>query len=143
MSQTQALPSILTTTIWQGLGFQMIIFLAGLKAIPEQYYEASVVDGANKRTQLLCITLPLLKPTIVFLIVTGTIRFLRIFTEVLNMSYQGEGGPLNATKPLVLYIYRKAFYEFEMGYASALTVILFTIILVVTLIQLKVLKDEK
>lgn len=142
-SLTQALPSILSTTIWQGLGFQMIIFLAGLKAIPLQYYEAAVVDGANNRKQLLYITIPLLKPTIVFLVVTGTIRFLRIFTEVLNMSYQGEGGPLNSTKPLVLYIYNKAFYEFEMGYASALTVILFLIILTVTLIQLRVMKDEK
>ncbi len=143
LSLTQALPSILTTTIWQGLGFQMIIFLAGLKAIPLQYYEAAVVDGANNRKQLFYITLPLLKPTIVFLIVTGSIRFLRIFTEVLNMSYQGEGGPLNSTKPLVLYIYNKAFYEFEMGYASALTVILFFIILIVTVIQLRVMKDEK
>jgi len=143
LSMTQALPSILGTTIWQGLGFQMIIFLAGLKAIPEQYYEAAVVDGANKGKQLIYITIPLLKPTIIFLLVTGTIRFLRIFTEVLNMSYQGEGGPLNSTKPLVLYIYNKAFYEFEMGYASALTVILFLIILVVTLIQLRVTRDEK
>lgn len=142
-SLKQALPSILTTTIWQGLGFQMIIFLAGLKAIPSSYYEAAVVDGANDRKQLMYITLPLLKPTIVFLVVTGTIRFLRIFTEVLNMSYQGEGGPLNSTKPLVLYIYNKAFYEFEMGYASALTVILFLIILSVTIIQLRVMKDEK
>lgn len=143
LSQTQALPSILTTTIWQGMGFQMIIFLAGLKAIPGQYYEAAVVDGANRRVQLFHITIPLLKPTIVFLLVTGTIRFLRIFTEVLNMSYQGEGGPLNSTKPLVLYIYNKAFYEFEMGYASALTVILFLIILIVTLIQLRITRDEK
>jgi len=141
-SQTQAIFSILATTIWADVGFQMIIFLAGIKGISRQYYEAAEIDGAGSWNQLLLITLPLLKPTIVFLVVTGTIRYLRIFTQVLNMSYQGEGGPLNSTKPLVLYIYDKAFRSFDMGYASSLTVILFIIILIITLIQLKVMKSE-
>ena len=141
-SQTQALFSILVTTIWADIGFQMIIFLAGLKGISEQYYEAAEIDGAGNWAVLRFITLPLLKPTIVFLIITGTIRYLRIFTQVLNMSYQGEGGPLNSTKPLVLYIYNSAFQQFDMGYASAMTVILFAIILLITLIQLKVMKNE-
>lgn len=142
MSQDQALFSILGTTIWADLGFQMIIFLAGIKGIPSMYYEASDIDGANARQKLFFITLPLLKPTIVFLVVTGTIRYLRIFTQVLNMTYQGEGGPLNSTKPLVLYIYNSAFRRFDMGYASAMTVILFLIILLITLIQLRVMKSE-
>ena len=141
-SQTQALPSILAPTIWADVGFQLIIFLAGLKGISRQYYEAAEIDGADNWDQLRYITIPLLKPTIVFLVITGTIRYLRIFTQVLNMSYQGEGGPLNSTKPLVLYIYHSAFQQFDMGYAAAMTVILFLIILLITLIQLKVMKSE-
>ncbi len=141
-SDSQALFSILATTIWADVGFQMIIFLAGIKGISKQYYEAADIDGAGNRDKLFRITLPLLKPTIVFLLVTGTIRYLRIFTQVLNMTYQGEGGPLNSTKPLVLYIYNSAFVRFNMGYASAMTVILFFIILLITLIQLKVTKSE-
>ncbi|MEA5030917.1 MAG: sugar ABC transporter permease, partial [Sphaerochaeta sp.] len=142
-SQTQAIFSILATTIWADVGFQMIIFLAGIKGISTQYYEAAEIDGAGNWDQLRYVTLPLLKPTIVFLVVTGTIRYLRIFTQVLNMSYQGEGGPLNSTKPLVLYIYDTAFRSFDMGYASAMTVVLFLIILTITLIQLRVMKSEE
>jgi len=143
MSKSQALPSILATTIWADLGFQMIIFLAGLKAISPQYYEAATIDGANDRQMLFSITFPLLKPTIVFLSVTGMIRYLRIFTQVMNMTYQGEGGPLNSTKPLVLYIYQSAFQSFKMGYAAAMTVVLFVIILLVTGVQLVVTRNEK
>jgi multiple sugar transport system permease protein len=141
-SQSQAIFAIITTTIWADIGFQMIIFLAGLKGISQDYYEAASLDGAGKIALLRHITLPLLKPTTIFLVVTGTIRYLRIFTQVLNMTYQGEGGPLNSTKPLVLYIYNSAFRDFDMGYASAMTVILFLFILAITLFQLKVMKSE-
>ncbi len=139
----QALPSILAPTIWVQMGFQIIIFLAGLKGIPGYLYEAADIDGANKRQRLFKITIPLLRPTIIFLMVTGTIRYLRIFTQVYNMSYQGEGGPLNSTKPLVLYIYNSAFRSFEMGYASAMTIVLFLIIFIITLLQLKVLSKNE
>ena len=141
-SQSQAIFSIITTTVWADIGFQMIIFLAGLKGISKDYYEAASLDGAGKLALLRHITLPLLKPTTTFLVVTGTIRYLRIFTQVLNMTYQGEGGPLNSTKPMVLYIYNSAFRDFDMGYASAMTVILFLFILAITLFQLKVMKSE-
>lgn len=142
-STSQALPSILAPTIWVQIGFQVIIFLAGLKGIPAYLYEAAEIDGATNRQTLFRITIPLLRPTIIFLIVTGTILYLRIFTQVLNMTYQGEGGPLNSTKPLVLYIYNSAFKRFEMGYASSMTVILFLIILIITLFQLKVLNKNE
>lgn len=142
-SKTQALPSILATTVWADLGFQMIIFLAGIKAISPNLFEAARIDGANNRQILFQITIPQIKPTIVFLCITGTIRYLRIFTQVMNMTYQGEGGPLNSTKPLVLYIYDSAFKSFRMGYAAAMTVILFLLILLVTLIQMVVARDEK
>ena len=138
----QALFAVLAPTIWAYVGFQMVIFLAGLKAIPERYYEAASIDGASRRQQLFRITLPLLRPTVVFLLIVGSIYYLRIFTQVYNMSYQGGGGPLNATKPIVLHIYNSAFRHFEMGYASALTVILFAIIMVITLIELRVTKSH-
>ena len=139
-STSQALPSILAPTIWVEIGFQVIIFLAGLKAVPEFLYEAADIDGADNWQKLFKITIPLLRPTIIFLVVMGTIKYLRIFTQVYSMTYQGEGGPLNSTKPLVLYIYNTAFRSFEMGYASAMTVVLFIIILFITLVQLRVLE---
>ncbi|MGM0603042.1 MAG: carbohydrate ABC transporter permease [Bacillota bacterium] len=141
-STTQALPSILAPTIWVQMGFQIIIFLAGLKGIPQYLYEAADIDGASNMQKLFNITIPLLRPTIIFLVVTGSIRYLRIFTQVYNMTYQGEGGPLNSTKPLVLYIYNSAFRRFEMGYAAAMTVVLFAIIFIITLFQLKVLNKN-
>jgi len=141
-STSQALPSILAPTIWVEIGFQVIIFLAGLKGIPELLYEAADIDGADNRQKLFKITIPLLRPTIIFLVVMGTIKYLRIFTQVYSMTFQGEGGPLNSTKPLVLYIYNTAFRRFDMGYASAMTVVLFVLILCITLFQLKVLETK-
>jgi len=138
----QALEAILAPTIWAYIGFQLVIFLAGIKGIPFQYYESAKIDGANNRQLLRYITLPLLKPTLVLLVVVGSIFYLRIFTQVYNMTYQGEGGPLNSTKPLVLYIYNTAFNRFEMGYASAMTMVLFFIILIISLIELKVVKSN-
>ncbi len=143
LSVSQALPSILAPTIWVQMGFEVIIYLAGLKAIPDFLYEAADIDGANERQKLFKITIPQLKPTIIFLVITGTIKYLRIFTQVYSMTYQGDGGPLNSTKPLVLYIYNTAFQQFEMGYASAMTIVLFVIILSITLFQLKVLSKNE
>ncbi|WP_206521859.1 sugar ABC transporter permease [Thermotoga sp. Ku-13t] len=139
MSTTEALPSIVVTTVWIEIGYCVLIFLAGLQNIPKEYLEAARVDGANRRQLLFRITIPLLNPVIVFLSVIETIIFLRIFTQVYNMTDQGSGGPLNSTKPLVLYIYQKAFKSFDMGTAAAATVVLFAIILTITIFQLKVL----
>jgi multiple sugar transport system permease protein len=141
-STTQALPAILAPAIWAGLGFQIVIFMAGLRAIPGSYYEAARIDGAGKRQILLEITLPLLRPTVVFLVVISSIGFLRIFDQVYNMTFQGSGGPLDSTKPLVLYIYNKGFDAFDMGYATALTVVLFLILLAITVIQLRLLRSR-
>ncbi|MGO4704622.1 carbohydrate ABC transporter permease [Microvirga sp. 2MCAF38] len=141
-SVTQALPAILAPAVWAGLGFQVIIFMAGLRAIPSSYYEAARIDGLSEFTILRKITIPLLKPTIVFLVVFSSIGFLRIFDQVYNMTFNDPGGPLNTTKPIVLMIYQTAFKSMEMGYAAAQTVVLFLILLVVSLIQLRVLKDR-
>ena len=141
-STTQALPAVLAPAIWAGLGFQIIIFLAGLRAIPVTYYEAARIDGLSEGAILRRITLPLLKPTLVFLVVFSSIGFLRIFDQVYNINTNDPGGPLNATKPLVLMIYQTAFSSYEMGYAAAQTVVLFVILLVISLVQLRILRDR-
>lgn len=134
----QALASILAVVIWQGLGFAVVIFLAGLKHIPRVYYEAARVDGATRWQSFRNITLPLLNPSIVYLVVLQSISFLRMFAPVLAMTDQGDGGPLNSTTTVVLRVYREAFQRLNMGYAAALTVVLFCIILLVTIVQLRV-----
>ena len=141
-STTNALPAILAPAVWAGLGFQIIIFMAGLRAIPQSYYEAARIDGVSGWATLVEITIPLLKPTIVFLVVFSSIGFLRIFDHVFNMTTNNPGGPLDSTKPLVLMIYQTAFSSFDMGYAAAQTVVLFTVLLTVSLIQLRLMRDR-
>jgi multiple sugar transport system permease protein len=141
-STTNALPAILMTAVWHGLGFQVIIFLAGLRAIPQTYYEAARIDGVSNWTILSEITLPLLKPTVIFLAVFSSIAYLRIFDQVYNMTTNDPGGPLNATKPLVLLIYETAFRSYELGYAAAQTVVLFLVLLAISLLQLRLLRDR-
>ncbi len=137
-STSQALPSIVAVNVWHDLGFQIVIFLAGLHAIPDVYYEAARLDGASRWALFRHITLPLLNPTVVFLAVTSAISSLQVFTQIQNMSAQGTGGPLNSTLSLVLYVYQKAFGgAYQMGYAAAMTMVLFALILVVTLLQLR------
>ncbi|MDG1021476.1 MAG: sugar ABC transporter permease, partial [Emcibacteraceae bacterium] len=142
-STTQALPAVLAPAIWAGLGFQIIIFMAGIRAIPESHYEAAKIDGASAWQVLWEITIPGIKNTIIFLVIMSSIGFLRIFDQVYNMTQEGEGGPLNATRPLVLHIYKTAFDRFEMGMAAAQTVVLFIILLIITVIQLRVLKNDR
>lgn len=141
-STTNALPAVLAPAVWAGLGFQIIIFMAGLRAIPQTYYEAARIDGVSSWTTLFEITIPLLRPTIVFLVVFSSIGFLRIFDQVFNMTTNDPGGPLNSTKPLVLMIYDTAFNGFNMGYAAAQTVVLFVILLLVSLLQLYLLRSK-
>ena len=141
-STTLALPAVLAPAVWAGLGFQIIIFMAGLRAIPRTFYEAARIDGVSGWTILWEITIPLLKPTIIFIVVFSSIGFLRIFDHVYNMTTNDPGGPLNATKPLVLMIYQTAFNDFNMGYAAAQTVVLFLILLIVSLVQLRILRDR-
>lgn len=138
-SPTQSIYWIIITMIWQSIGFQMLVFLAGLENIPRMYEDAASIDGAGGWRRFIHITLPLLNPVILFSVVIASIGFLQSFTQVLNMT---TGGPLNSTNTIVLYIYNTAFKSFEMGQASAATVVLFVIILAFTVLQLKVL-DKK
>jgi len=137
-SPDQALYAITGMVIWQGMGFAVVIFLAGLKQIPRTYYEAARVDGASRWQAFRQITFPLLNPSIVYLVVLQSISFMRMFAPVFAMTDQGRGGPLNSTTTVVLRVYREAFQSNKMGFAAALTVALFVIILTVTVIQLQV-----
>ncbi len=140
----QALLCVASVVVWQGLGYYIVIFLAGLEMVPHEYKEAATIDGASGWQVFRHVTLPLLNPTILFLAVLGTIRSLQIFTEIMNMTSGGSGagdlgGPLGSTMSLVVYIYQTAFYQFKFGYASAMTVVLFVVILAITLVQMKLL----
>ena len=119
-SPQQALYSITAVAIWASLGFTVIIFLAGLQQIPDIYYEAAQIDGANRWQSFWRITLPLLNPVIVYLSVLQTIGFLRMFDLVRNMSDQGQGGPLNSSTTVVLEVYKEGFGSYNMGYACLL-----------------------
>ncbi|HET8523360.1 MAG TPA: sugar ABC transporter permease [Thermomicrobiales bacterium] len=144
LDPSMAIYCIIATTVWQGLGFQIVIFLAGLEGIPDMYYEAAQLDGASAWQRFRDVTIPLLNPTIVFLAVIGVINMLQVFTQVRNMSSQGRGGPLNSTISIVLYVYQQAFQNLpsRMGYATAMTFVLFAMILIITIIQLKVLSKQ-
>lgn len=141
-SVDQALWAIMATAIWAHLGFQIIIFMAGLRAIPTSYYEAARIDGLGEGAILARITLPLLRPTTVFLVVFSSIGFLRIFDQVYNMTSNDPGGPLNSTKPLVLMIYQTAFSSYQMGYAAAQTVVLFAILFTISMAQLWLMRSR-
>lgn len=141
-SPRQALLSVAAVVIWQNLGFMVVIFLAGLKGIPRTFYEAAQLDGAGAWAQFRHITLPLLNPVTVFLLIISTITALQLFDQVVNINFTDQGGPLNSTLTVALYMYQEAFSRFRIGYAAAVTVILFAIILVITLIQLRVSSRE-
>ncbi|MCU6708368.1 sugar ABC transporter permease [Paenibacillus sp. J5C_2022] len=134
-----ALGVLLAVSVWKGVGFAMIIFIAGLRGIPLEYYEASSIDGATKWTQFWRITLPLLSPITLFLVITNFISSMQVFQSVDVMT---NGGPLEATKVMVYWIYTMAFTEFRTGRASALVIIFFIIIIVLTTVQLYVSKKK-
>ncbi|WP_458210410.1 carbohydrate ABC transporter permease [Haladaptatus sp. NG-SE-30] len=131
-STKTALASIALMSIWKNVGFNMVIFLAGLRSIPDSYYEAARIDGANAWEQFRYITLPLLKSTTFFVVVVTMISSFRLFTQVFVMT---EGGPVHSTYSIVFYFYQKGFAQFEMGYASALAVVLFVIVFALSILQ--------
>ncbi len=124
-------PSIIMLMVWAS-GGTMIIYLAGLQDIPQSLYEAASIDGASRLRQLRHVTLPLMTPTIFFTLVMGIIGTFQVFSVVFVLT-DGMGGPLNSTLVYLIYVYRNAFVFFRMGYASAMSLILFLIILVLTL----------
>ena len=132
-SSDWAKPVIIFVSLWQ-VGIPMIIFLAGLGAIPDQLYEAAAIDGAGWGRRLLNVTLPMMTPVILYNVIIDIINSFQVFAFAFILT---KGGPNDATLFYVLYIYRQAFEFFQMGYASALSTILFVIVLILTVIVLR------
>jgi len=143
-SPTWTLPSIMIMSIWAGVGYNMILFLAGLQTIPNSMYEAAEIDGAGFWTKLIHITLPLLKPTIVFVAMVSFIFSFQVFDQVYIMTsgQGGVGGVLNSGLTIVAYLYDKGFEKFQMGYASALAYIIFLLIFILTMINKTLMKTD-
>lgn len=137
-STEQALPSVAVVGIWLVLGYNTILFLAAIKDIPKDYYEAAEIDGAGAFQKFFKITVPLIKETSVFVLVMCAIGAFQAFDLINVMT---GGGPASATTTSVLYIYEKAFTTFELGYSSALAFVLFIIIMVLTLAQMKIMRS--
>jgi multiple sugar transport system permease protein len=137
-SESWAKPALILMSLW-GVGGSMIIFLATLHGVPPELYEAAELDGAGAIQRFFHITLPMISPAMFFSLVMGVIGGFQVFTQAFVMTGTtqpgSEGGPNNATLFMVLYLYKKAFQEFQMGYASAIAWILFVIILIFTLVQ--------
>jgi multiple sugar transport system permease protein len=130
------IPSLSLTTVWWGFGFPMLIFIAGLQGIPDQLYEAARIDGADGRQLFQYITLPLLRPTILFVTVTGVIAHFQVFGQPFIIT---TGGPGRASYTVIYYLYEMAWRAFRMGYGSAVAVTLALIIAIFTVIQFRVL----
>lgn len=138
-SPDQAMYVIIAVSAWQGAGYQMLIFLAGLQNIPSSLYEAASIDGANKLKQFFHITLPMLKPTSILILTTTLIDAFKLVIQPMVMT---QGGPLNSTLTPVYYIYRTGFTDRMVGYASSIMVIFGLIIILFTVLQRKLTGDE-
>ncbi|WP_213531143.1 carbohydrate ABC transporter permease [Paenibacillus cisolokensis] len=127
-----ALPSIMMIMIWVSIGYNLIIYIAGLQAIPAELYEAAEMDGAKPWQKFRSITLPMLSPTTFFLLITGLIGTFKVFDIIQVLT---GGGPANSTSVVVFHLYETAFVHLKMGYASTMALVLFFTIFIITLIQ--------
>ena len=140
LSRSQyALPAIIILSLWKNVGYYMILFLAGLQNIPEIYYEAAAVDGATGWQRFRRITLPLLAPATLFVVIISIISSFQVFTPIFILT---RGGPAGATRVLPVLIYEHAFIYLNMGYASAMAVVLFLILMALTLVQMRFFRAE-
>jgi len=133
-SQQSALWGIVLMSVWQGIGWFMVVFLAGLQSIPEAYYEAAKIDGAGRWQLLRHITLPLLRPVFAFIVIHTIIAGMKVFTPMFIMT---GGGPNNATRSMAMLIYHEGLRDLRMGRASAISVVGFLLILILTVVQLR------
>ena len=134
-----AMPSIIAMAVWRNLGFAMIVFLAGLQAIPAMLYEAAAIDGAGRWQGFRYVTLPMLRPTILFMTVITTIGYLQLFEEPFVMT---NGGPLDKTLSITMYMYQQGFTFFHQGFASSIAYVLFVIVAFVAFLQFKFLRSD-
>lgn len=128
-----AIYSVIILTIWKGIGYYMMIYLASLMSVPQELYEACDIDGANFWQKHLTVTVPHLMPVIALVTTISSISAMKIFAEIYVMT---KGGPINSTKTIVYYIYEKAFENLDLGYASAMAVILLIIVLIFSIINI-------
>ena len=131
---TWAMPAIILLAVWKNFGYNMLIFIAGLQAIPEELYEAARIDGASAIRQFWHVSLPMLAPTFLFVGVITMIGYFQLFAEPYVTT---QGGPLHSTLSVVLYMYEQGFRWWEMGYAASIAFVLFLIILAATAVQMK------
>jgi len=139
------LPSIIMMSVWGGLGYNMILFIAGLQGIPQVFYEAAEVDGASDWDKFRNVTLPLLRPTMLFVSIMSIISAFQVFEQVYIMTYNSEGavgGTLDCALTIVAYLYETGFQRFSMGYASALAYLIFFVLFIVTIINMKIVEKK-
>jgi multiple sugar transport system permease protein len=129
-----AMPAIVLMSIWKGLGFNMVIFLAALQGIPRELTEAAALDGAGRVRRFVAITLPLLAPATVYVVITSLIASFQVFAQVYVMT---NGGPNNSTITMVHYIYRTAFQNLDFGYASSMAMVMFVLLVIAALVNLR------
>jgi ABC-type sugar transport system permease subunit len=135
-----ALPAITLVALWKGLGYNVVIFLAGLQGIPTLYYEAATVDGAGAWQRFRYVTLPLLSPVTFFVLVIGVINSFKVFSQIHVLT--PDGGVLRSTEVLVFYLYRLAFQNFKFGEAAAVAFILFALVLALTYLQRRIIEPR-
>ena len=133
-------PAIMLLSIWQGVGFQMVIYLAGLQEIPDSLYEAADVDGANRLQQFLHVTLPQLRNTTIFVVLATTILAFKLFTQVEVMT---RGGPQNASMTTIVHAVHQGWGQLKVGYAAAISIVFFLIVLGISLLQRYFLREER
>ncbi|HEY4954403.1 MAG TPA: sugar ABC transporter permease [Gemmatimonadaceae bacterium] len=134
-----AMPAIILMAVWKGFGYNMLIFIAGLQAIPDELYDAAEIDGAGPFRRFFSITLPMLAPTLVFVAVITMIGYFQLFAEPYVMT---QGGPLRSTTSVVLLMYEEGFRWWRMGYAASIAFVLFIVILLATLVQFRLQKER-
>lgn len=135
-----ALFSVAVVTIWKGIGYYMMIYLASLMSVPQDLYEACDIDGANFLTKHLTVTIPHIMPTIALVSTISTISAMKVFAEIYVMT---KGGPLNSTKTIVYYIYERAFENLDLGYSSAMAVVLLVVVMAFSLINILCFEKNK
>ena len=134
-----AMPSLIVMAAWRNLGFAMVLFLAGLQTIPVQLYEAASIDGAGRWAAFRSVTLPLLRPTLLFAVVITTIGYLQVFEEPFVMT---GGGPLDSTLSISMFMYQEGFEFFHQGYAAAIAWVLFLLVALIAVVQFRTLRSQ-
>ncbi len=137
--QRTALASIMAMDIWMATGYYMLLFLAALQAIPQELYEAAALEGANRWDKFRAITLPHLRPMLLFILILNSIKSFQVFVEVFVMT---KGGPLNATFTMVYFVYEEGLHKFNIGYGSAAAYLLFLIIALISIFELRLIRSR-